>query len=68
MFKFETYFAPTLVSVIQRRVRTFSTDMKYLVLGDVEVQHYREEGDECRDGPDQQQEDGDRPEDDGDDN
>ena len=62
MFKFETYFAPTLLSVIQRRVRTFSTDMKYSVLGDVEVQHYREEGDECRDGPDQQEEDWHRPE------
>ena len=34
----------------------------------MEIQHYREEGDERRDGPDQQEEDGDRPEGRGDDN
>ena len=27
----------------------------------MEVQHYREEGDECGDGPDQEEEDGHRP-------
>ena len=41
----------------------FLTDrlIKYSLLGDVEIQHYGEEGDECRDGPDYQEEDGDGP-------
>ena len=36
--------------------------VEYSILGDVEIQHYREEGDEGWDGPDYQEEDGHRPE------
>ena len=39
--------------------------MIFAVLGDVKVQHYWEEGDEGRDGPDEEEQDGDRPDDDG---